>query len=131
MVFVGMLTVSAGVGVFYGIKDRKKSSVEEFLVGGRSMHVLPVSVSLFVSIMSAIAFLGDPVEVYNFGGLYTFLILGAALVYPIIAQIFAPFFQRMNLLSAFEVSNSRFNTLTLKALNFFMKTFEAKVFFSI
>ena len=116
VVFVGMLTVSAGVGVFYGIKDRKKSSVEEFLVGGRSMHVLPVSVSLFVSIMSAIAFLGDPVEVYNFGGLYTFLILGAALVYPIIAQIFAPFFQRMNLLSAFEVSNSRSNPLTLKRL---------------
>ena len=103
VVFLGMMLLSCGFGIYHGIKDRNKSSVEEFLVGGRKMHVLPVSVSVYVSIMSGISFLGDPVEVYSFGGLYIFLILGYVLVLPFIAQIFAPFYQRIRLLSVFEV----------------------------
>ena len=102
-VFIILLLVSAGIGIFYGIKDRKAPNPEEYLVGGRSMHVLPVSISIFVSYTSAITFLGEPVEAYTFGAGYLFVILGLACAIPWIAEVFAPFYHSQNLISAFEV----------------------------
>ena len=63
VVFALLLLLSAGIGVFFGIKDRKKVSTEEFLMAGRSMSIGPVAVSMFATLMSSVAFLGDPVEV--------------------------------------------------------------------
>ena len=103
VVFIGLLLVSAGFGVFYGIKDRKSHNPEDFLVGGRSMHVLPVSISIFVSYISAITILAEPVEAYTYGASYLFLILGLGCAVTWVAEVFAPFFHSQKLISAFEV----------------------------
>jgi Na+/proline symporter len=62
-VFACLLLLSTGIGVYFGFKDRKKQSTEEFLMAGRSMSIGPVAGSMFATLMSSIAFLGDPVEV--------------------------------------------------------------------
>lgn len=43
-----LLLVSLGIGVFYGLfsKDHKNKSVEEYMLGGRNMGVIPTAMSL-------------------------------------------------------------------------------------
>ena len=62
VVFIVTLVLSLGIGIYYAIKDRHKKQenrTSHFLVGGRKMALLPVSISLFVSWMSSISLLGE------------------------------------------------------------------------
>lgn len=126
-----VLAVSCGVGVYYGcaiaVSARRRrrlecdggggpevdhrltdagaaeSSTEEFLVAGRRMSVVPVSLSLFVSWLSAVSFIADPVEVYHFGVVYAVIGVGYCVGLPAVAHVFAPVYFRMRLTSVFEV----------------------------
>lgn len=57
-VFFAMLLLSLLVGVFFALRSRHKAN-EEFLVGSRSLTCLPVSMSLVVTYISAIALQGQ------------------------------------------------------------------------
>ena len=108
LVFAISLAVSSSVGIYYGWKDRKQKSSEEFIMGGRKMHFIPVSVSLFVSWVSAISFLGDPVEVYFNGAVYWVVGIGYILAIPIIVIAFVPVYYRLKLTSVYQVMYSRY-----------------------
>lgn len=45
VLFVLMLTVCGGIGVFFGFV-KKQSSTQDYLMGGRNMKLLPVCFSL-------------------------------------------------------------------------------------
>lgn len=62
-VFAFMLMVSAAVGVYYAWVDRGQGSSGDFLMGGRKLTAVPVSLSLTASFMSAITVLSNPAEV--------------------------------------------------------------------
>lgn len=63
LVFAFMLMVSAAVGVYYAWADRGQRNSGDFLMGGRRLTALPVSLSLTASFMSAITVLSNPAEV--------------------------------------------------------------------
>lgn len=63
VVFALMLVVSAAVGVYFAWVDRGQRSAGDFLMGGRRLTALPVSLSLTASFMSAITVLSNPAEV--------------------------------------------------------------------
>jgi len=46
LVFGAVLLASLGIGVFYGCFGNKNKTNEEFLMAGRSMSALPVTLSL-------------------------------------------------------------------------------------
>ena len=102
-VFLFMLGVSLGIGVFHGFRGRKKTTTKEFLMAGGQMGVLPVSLSLLASFMSAIMVLGTPAEMYVYGTQYWMVCLGYAIMIPLAAHFFLPVFYRLNLTSVFEV----------------------------
>ena len=106
LVFGISLAISASVGVFYGWLDRKKNTPEEFLMAGRNMPIFPVSVSMFVSWISAVSFLGDPVEAYYHGAVYMIFGVGYASALPFVAFVFAPHYYRARIVSAYEVCKS-------------------------
>lgn len=70
VVFAFMLMVSAAVGVYYAWADRGQRSSGDFLMGGRRLTALPVSLSLTASFMSAITVLSNPAEVRFPSGKY-------------------------------------------------------------
>lgn len=45
LVFTAMLIISGAIGVYYGFIAKQKTTAE-YLVGGRNMGTLPVSMSL-------------------------------------------------------------------------------------
>lgn len=63
VVFALMLVLSAAVGVYYAWADGGQRSSGDFLMGGRRLTALPVSLSLTASFMSAITVLSNPAEV--------------------------------------------------------------------
>lgn len=74
-VFVLMLLVSSGIGIYYGWVDRKKRSSSEFLTGGRTLSILPVAMSLTAGVMSSTTILSNPAEVRRQNSSYISVIL--------------------------------------------------------
>ena len=77
-VFGAMLLVSAAIGVFFWCRGQKNT--EEYLMAGRSMGTIPMTLSLIASFMSAITLLGTPAELYVSGTQYVALVLSLPLV---------------------------------------------------
>ena len=103
VVFAALFIVSSGIGVFYAIKERKKTTSREFLVGGRQMSFGPVALSLTASFMSAVTVLGTPADVYRFGASYVLFFITYPLVIILTSELFLPVFYRSGITSTYEV----------------------------
>ncbi|NWJ06046.1 SC5A6 protein, partial [Crypturellus undulatus] len=109
IIFALLLVLSAAIGLFYALSGGRQRTVREFLLADRSMGCLPVALSLLASFQSAVAILGAPAEIYRFGTQYWFLGCSYFLGLLIPAHIFIPIFYRLQLTSAYEYLELRFN----------------------
>ena len=105
LIFGISLAISLGIGVFFGIRDRNTKSTEEFLMGGRSQHWIPVGLSLLVSILNGVFIIGVPAEVHYYGPVHMLLAVGLTLTCIFVCIFFIPTFRNMNITSAYEVRN--------------------------
>lgn len=103
VVFACTLGVSALIGLFYAIKDRNKNNTEEFLLGGRKMGVLPVTLSLLSSFISAVTLLGTPAEIYTYNTMFWWISVAFLVTTLGTAFIFIPIFYKLGITSTFEV----------------------------
>ncbi|ELT96491.1 hypothetical protein CAPTEDRAFT_143062 [Capitella teleta] len=108
-IFLVILAISMGIGIFYARKGRKKETTATFLMADRSMSILPVSMSLLASFVSTIAILGIPSEMYIYGTQFLYAGLGFMLLVPLAAHIYLPIFYKLKLTSVFEYLEMRFN----------------------
>lgn len=104
LVFGVSLAISLGIGIFFAIVDRKKKSTEEFLMGGRNIHFVPVGLSLLASILNGVFIIGIPSEVYYFGPVYIFIGISYFIMAVVVSVFFIPTFHKMNITSAYEVN---------------------------
>ena len=104
VVFAGTLLISAGIGLFYAIRDRNQNSEKEFLLAGRNLSVFPVALSLLSSFISAITLLGTPAEVYKYNTMYWLISVGFIISATLSAHVFIPVFYNLGITSVFEVS---------------------------
>jgi SSS family transporter len=100
------LLIIAGVGSsFY----RRKRTSKDYFLAGRSMAWLPVGISIMAADLSAISVMGVPA----WGFRHNLELLVAYLGYPVAAVItiyvFVPFYARLNLYTAYEYLERRFN----------------------
>ncbi|XP_053059345.1 sodium-coupled monocarboxylate transporter 2 isoform X2 [Acinonyx jubatus] len=109
VVFAALFVISSGIGVFFAIKERKKATSREFLVGGRQMSFGPVALSLTASFMSAVTVLGAPSEVYRFGASFLLFFISYTFVIILTAELFLPVFYRSGITSTYEYLQLRFN----------------------
>ncbi|XP_028427127.1 sodium-coupled monocarboxylate transporter 1 [Perca flavescens] len=112
VVFAVMLLVSAAVGVYYAWVDRGQRSSGDFLMGGRRLTALPVSLSLTASFMSAITVLSNPAEVYRYGANIGFYGLAYVITMVVTSEIFLPVFYRLAITSTYEYLELRFSRAT-------------------
>lgn len=107
-VFIALLLVSGGIGVYYATVGGKNKTTEEFLLGNRSLGVFPVSLSIFSSFVSAIALLGIPAEVYTYGlQIWTGTIFLPFIMF-MTSYFFIPVFYELGLTSSYEYLELRF-----------------------
>ncbi|KAJ6647651.1 Sodium-coupled monocarboxylate transporter 2 [Pseudolycoriella hygida] len=110
-VFIILLLISSGIGVYYAIKDRKaKKTARQFLTAERSLHWFPVSISLMASFQSSVTILGYPAEMYLRGTQFWFVIVSSAMAAVFAAEIFLPVYYDLNLSSVNQYLKIRFNS---------------------
>ena len=96
--------IVVGASFYKGQKTTK-----DFFLAGRSMSWLPVGLSVVATLFSAISYMAIPSSVQRFGLILT---AGAIMVFacvPIINGVFMPFYHRMQLYSAYEYLERRFD----------------------
>ncbi|GAB1600201.1 sodium-coupled monocarboxylate transporter 1-like [Argonauta hians] len=109
VMFALLLLVSAAIGIYYAIVDRKKKTTKDFLMAGGQMHPIPVALSLVASFMSAITLLGTPSEMYYYTTIYWYIALSYFFVCGAAAHLFTPVFYRLRVTSVYEYLQMRFN----------------------
>ena len=63
MIFSLSLAMGVVIGLVYYIKDRHQKTKEEYLLGGKNLNVIVVGVSMIVSAIDAVFFLGGTAEI--------------------------------------------------------------------
>ena len=105
-IIIVYLLAMVGVGMWF--MHRNKSADDYFRGGGR----LPwwvVSLSIYATLFSSITFLSIPALTYHSDCRYFFKTLGILILVPIVVRFYLPFFRKLNLTSAYEYLEVRFN----------------------
>ncbi|XP_041828388.1 solute carrier family 5 member 6 [Melanotaenia boesemani] len=109
VIFAILLAASVGIGLYYALSGGRQRTTQEFLMADRSMHCLPVSLSLIASFQSAVAIIGVPAEIYTHGTQYWFIGCAYFLGLVIPAHVFIPVLYRLHLSSAYQYLELRFS----------------------
>ena len=104
VVFVLLLVFSLGIGVYYAVRGEGQNSTNEYLMGRRRLQLIPVSISMFMSYISAILILGNAAEMYKYGAQYFLAVWGGVFATFVSSYLFIPMIYRLKLVSSFQVS---------------------------
>jgi len=105
-IVVAYLTAMALVGVYF---SRRQTTLSEFFVARQSMAWLPVGMSLMAALNSGIDYLMQPSATIRYG---VVLLAGTSswiFLYPWVSRVTLPFYRRLNLYTAYEFLEQRFD----------------------
>jgi len=88
---------------------RRQKSIDDFFVGGRNLPSWAVGISLIASLLSTITYLGMPGEMFRTGIGFVTRQLGLPVVLLVVWFVIIPFFMKLNLTSAYEYLERRFD----------------------
>lgn len=103
----GLLVVGIGLRA-----SLQQTDTDEYFRGARQLPWWAVGLSIIATSFSAASLLGGPGEGYNHGFLYLQLQLGDLVGYGLVMLLFLPFFVRLNLTTAYEYLEQRFDAKT-------------------
>ena len=92
--------------------SRKQTNTDEYFRGERQIPWWAIGLSIIATSFSAASLLGGPGEGYNHGFLYLQLQLGDLVGYLLVIALFLPFFVGLNLTTAYEYLEKRFDAKT-------------------
>jgi SSS family transporter len=106
--------------VVYGVwKSGRHQSIDQYLVGGRSMPWYTVGLSVMATQASAITFLSAPGLAYSDGMRFVQFYFGLPLAMIVLCITFVPIFHRLKVYTAYEFLEQRFDLKT-RALTSFL-----------
>lgn len=106
LVLVGYL----GILVLIGIKvSKNQHNVDDYFKAGGRVPWWAAGISVFGTQLSAITFMAIPAKTFATDWTLFFLLMTIIMVAPLIIAWFLPFFRRLNLTTAYEYLELRFN----------------------
>ncbi|EDW03923.1 sodium-coupled monocarboxylate transporter 2 [Drosophila grimshawi] len=143
IVFLAMIFLSTGTGIYFGcLKKTKKITEEveptlqtttpkevrkhnfgsekmsEYLLGSRQLKVFPVAMSLIASYVSGVTILGTTSEIYNYGTQYWFIAIAIILQGIAVSYIYIPVFTTLQVGSSYEYLEMRFHSIIRSIASF-------------
>ena len=110
--------------VSYGVyKTRGSKNVKDYIRGGNEAQWWTVGLSVMATQASAITFLSTPGQAFHSGMGFVQFYLGVPIAMVIICMVFVPIYYRLEVYTAYEYLESRFDlkTRTLTALLFLVQ----------
>lgn len=96
----------AMIGYYF---SRKQKNTDDYFKGGGRLPWWAVGLSIFGTGLSAITFMSIPAKAYTSDWSYLWMNAGIVLVAPLIIGLFIPFYRRLNVTTAYEYLELRFN----------------------
>ncbi len=106
VIVVAYLSLLAAVGVYF---SRQQRDLNEFFRARQSMAWLPVGLSLMAALDSAIDYLMQPSATIRYGLVLLVGVTSWILLYPWVARVTLPFYRRLNVYTAYEYLEARFD----------------------
>lgn len=91
--------------------SKNQKSTGDYFKGGGRIPWFIVGLSIFGTSLSAITFMAIPAKAFATDWSYLLFNAGIVLVVPLITAVFIPFFRRLNVTTAYEYLELRFNAL--------------------
>ncbi|BFZ06706.1 hypothetical protein BsWGS_09745 [Bradybaena similaris] len=110
IVFGATIVISLAIGIYYAFSGGRQRTTSEYLVGGRSMSVIPTTISLLVSFESSIMMLGLPAEAYVYGIQIILSSLGSLVANLLSVHVVVPLLHPLKITSAYEYLELRFRS---------------------
>ncbi len=100
------LAAMLGIGIYCARRER---STETFFRGGQSLPWWAVGLSIYATMLSSITYMALPAKAYASDWTYFFANLAIVAIAPLVIAVYLPFFRRLNITSAYEYLEKRFN----------------------
>ena len=89
--------------------SRRENTTDDFFKAGRRIPWWAAGLSVFGTMLSAITFMAIPAKLYSTNWLYVLSVFGLFLVIPVVTRVFIPFYRRLDVTTAYEYLEKRFN----------------------
>jgi len=106
IVLISYFLILIGIGLYF---SRRQRSTFDYFKGGKRLPWWVTGLSLFGTALSAITFIAIPAKSFATDWGYIFLNVGILLIAPVVIYIFIPFFRRLDVITAYEYLEKRFN----------------------
>tara|TARA_B100001027_G_scaffold212275_1_gene181460 strand:+ start:37 stop:1695 length:1659 start_codon:yes stop_codon:yes gene_type:complete len=108
-----VLISSIGFIVLYGIwKNKKNKNLEDYFKGNNKSRWWTIGISVMATQASAITFLSTPGQAYSEGMGFIQFYFGLPFAIIIISMFFLPIYHKLNVFTAYEFLEKRFNKKT-------------------
>jgi sodium-coupled monocarboxylate transporter 8/12 len=105
-VFAGYMLLLIGVGLYF---TRQKKNLKSYLLADQNIHWIIVAVSVLAALFSGISYLGAPAESFFYDLTYLWVVASFFIATPITTLVFLPFFRNLNVYTAYEYLEKRFD----------------------
>ncbi|MCE5252492.1 sodium/solute symporter [bacterium] len=105
-VLIIYLLVLIAMGFYF---SREERTTEDFFLAGRTIPWWAAGLSIFGTQLSAITFMSIPAKSYSTDWTFFLYNMGIIAVAPLIVFCFLPFYRRLNITTAYEYLEMRFN----------------------
>lgn len=106
LVIVLYFILLAGIGFYF---SKKQKNTDDYFKGGGRLPWWAVGLSIFGTSLSAITFMSIPAKSYSSDWGYLLVNAGILMVVPFILYLFVPFYRKLNVTTAYEYLELRFN----------------------
>lgn len=111
------------IGLGYRFSKKNKSS-KDFFLGGQKIPFWAAGLSMMAAQVSSIGFMSIPAKSFGTNWSYFAGVLTWFIVVPIVIYAFVPFYRRLNVTSAYEYLEKRFNKFIRKFIAFLYLLFQ-------
>lgn len=98
--------VTMAIGLYF---SRKQKSTKDYFTGGGRVPWWASGISVFGTLLSALTFMAIPAKSFLTDWSYFFLNMTMIFIVPVIAYVFIPYFHKLNITTAYEFLENRFN----------------------
>ncbi|MEM9830518.1 MAG: sodium/solute symporter [Bacteroidota bacterium] len=105
----GFLILLVGMGIYF---SKRESSTDDYFKAGGRIPWWAAGLSIFGTQLSAITFMALPAKTFATDWSYFMLNMTVVMVAPLIVYGFLPFYRRLNITTAYEYLEKRFNLTT-------------------
>jgi SSS family transporter len=95
-----------GIGFFFA---RREKSTDRFFRGGQTLPWWAVGLSIYATMLSSITFMAIPAKAYTSDWSYFFANVAIVVIAPVVISLYLPFYRRLDVTSAYEYLEKRFN----------------------